>query len=83
MNESVATTIPLIARLGSIVHWVMLLNVLLIGAVVFLGHRVAALSRRVRELELMGGEPSDAPEDSAPVEEPQHDPPETDVGGGE
>lgn len=51
MNDSFVTTIPFIGRLTSITHWVLLLNVVLIGLVILFAFRAAALKTRVEQLE--------------------------------
>jgi len=51
MNDFDVVTIPIFSRMGTLFVWVMLLNVLLAGAVIFLAFRARALSQRIRDLE--------------------------------
>lgn len=67
MSMSVATTVPLIGQLGALVQWLLLANILLVGACVILGHRAITLARRVRELEEREGGAA-APDDAATAE---------------
>ena len=51
MSESYVGTLPILGQLGTLFLWSMLFNILLVGAVVFLAHRLSAMSARVQELE--------------------------------
>jgi hypothetical protein len=66
MSVPVSTTIPLIGQLGALVQWLLLLNILLIGMCVILGHRVVTLERRVRELEHRDGAEAAADDAAGP-----------------
>lgn len=49
--DSFVFGLPLLGSLGTLINWLLLLNALLIGMVVFFAHKAAANARRVRELE--------------------------------
>ncbi|MBX7246703.1 MAG: hypothetical protein K1X53_14495 [Candidatus Sumerlaeaceae bacterium] len=47
----IANSIPLVRELSSLIQWLLIINVLLIGAVILFAYRTITLSRRVEELE--------------------------------
>ncbi|MCX7019071.1 MAG: hypothetical protein WCK47_11220 [bacterium] len=51
MSDFDVTTIPIFSRIGTLFVWVMLLNVLLAGAVIFLAFMARMLTRRINDLE--------------------------------
>jgi hypothetical protein len=51
LSDFFVTSIPLVNKLTSILAWILLVNTFLIGAVVLLAYRAAALRRQVEKLE--------------------------------
>lgn len=49
--DSFVFGLPLLGSLGTLINWLLLLNALLIGMVVFFAHKASANARRARELE--------------------------------
>jgi hypothetical protein len=50
MTDSVVTAIPLIARLGAIVQWLLVLNAVLVGVIILLIFRQNAMREELRQL---------------------------------
>lgn len=67
MSDYYVSSIPIIGELGTLMLWVLAVNVVLVAGVVFFAYRTATLRSRVEELEAKLAQQS--PESAAPTNE--------------
>ena len=67
MSDYYVSSIPVIGELGTLMLWVLAVNVLLVAGVVFFAYRAATLRSRVEELEARLAEQRPGP--AAPTDE--------------